>query len=58
MLLPVGEERDHFGYDPIRDRKTAEEMKETKKLNMVRRAIIFGMITALAYIIIYNTKIF
>ena len=54
MLIPIGEERSHFGYDPISDRKTAEEMtNEVKRARRTRRAIIFGIIIALGYIIIY-----
>ena len=30
MLLPIGEERDHFGYDAIRDRYVDEPKERAK----------------------------
>lgn len=34
MLVPIGEERDHFGYDAIRDRYVADkEVSREKKQN-------------------------
>ena len=35
MLLPIGEERDHFGYDAIRDRYVDEPKKKSNDTKIV-----------------------
>lgn len=51
-MLTVGDERDHFGYDPVHNKKVKYSDEEHNVGDVVSSIVMFGAMIAMAVIII------